>query len=279
MNVLDLFAGLGGWSAPFRERGHDVRTLDRDPAFGCDVTADLLTWDPSELGDWRPQVVTASPPCEAFSVLRIGRNWTGPDDVTPHQPKTDQARLAVALVERTRWVIDHLAPRFFVIENPRAKLRKLPAVADLERRTVNYCHLGEPFAKPSDLWGGFPPSLALPALCRCQGPLVEVDGLVWVTGPDGPCHLSAPRGSTTSIQGDTSMFDMARVAKSKFRMHPDDLIRATRAADPQVSTWDKQTLAAIRAKVPYELGLAVCLAAEADLLTGANADRYQPTLF
>ena len=28
MNVLDLFSGLGGWSAAFVERGHEVVTVD-----------------------------------------------------------------------------------------------------------------------------------------------------------------------------------------------------------------------------------------------------------
>jgi hypothetical protein len=38
VRVLDLFAGLEGWSAPFRARDHDVISVDIDPRF--DVSLD-----------------------------------------------------------------------------------------------------------------------------------------------------------------------------------------------------------------------------------------------
>lgn len=184
MKVLDLFAGLEGWSAPWRERGHEVCSVDLDPRFDVTITADILELQPADL-PWRPDVVLASPPCEGFTVMNIGKNWTRPDDDPPHQPKTDSARLALRLVERTRWLISELAPAFFIIENPRAKLRKLPVVADLERRTVTYCQYGRTYMKPTDLWGGFPPSLALAPACS----------------NGAPCHDRAPRGSRRGVQG------------------------------------------------------------------------------
>ena len=102
MRVLDLFAGLEGWSQPFRERGHDVISLDNDPRFGCDITADLLDWNPKDL-PWRPDIVLASPPCEAFSVMSIGTHWGG--GKRAYEPMTDGARLNMALVRRTVGVI------------------------------------------------------------------------------------------------------------------------------------------------------------------------------
>lgn len=238
MNVLDLFAGLGGWSAPFRERGHDVRTLDYDRRFDVDYCEDILTWDPASL-PWRPDIVLASPDCTGFTVMNIGKNWTRPDDDPPHQPKTDSARMALRLVERTRELLAILQPDFFVLENPVDKLRKLPVVADLERRTVWYCHLGETHAKPTDLWGGFPPSLLLPPVCHSRAP----------SHPDGCCcqdHAAAPRGSATpgSVQG----------IKGK-------------NAD------------AVRSEIPFELAMRVCLAAERDHAAGDRAWLTQAVLF
>ena len=242
MKVLDLFSGLGGWAEPFRARGHEVITLDFEPKFHCDITADILEWDPLSLpASWigaDDLVIVASPPCEAFSVLQIGRSWTGPNDDPPHQPKTDQARLGVKIVERTREVIDILKPAFFVLENPRAKLRKLPVVADLPRDTVSFCRYGLDFMKPTDLFGHFPPSWESRGVCDSRNaPLFKMDGRVWVTdraNGNEPCHIQAVRGSTTGIQGKLS--------------------------------------AAERAKIPFELALSICVAAELDLASGRVHD-------
>ena len=43
MQILDIFAGLGGASAAFKDRGWDVVTVDNDPRFDCTHTADLST--------------------------------------------------------------------------------------------------------------------------------------------------------------------------------------------------------------------------------------------
>lgn len=236
VRVLDLFAGLRGWSEPFAERGHDVFSIDLDERFDVSLHADILTLTPNDL-PWRPDIILASPPCEAFSVMTIGRNWT-----REHTPKTDKARLAIALVESTRRLIDDLAPAYFVIENPRAKLRKLGMLNDLDRRTVTYCQYGEPFMKPTDLWGGFPPSLVTRPMCR----------------PRAACHVAAARGSRTGIQSGSD--------RTKFRGGMiEDMIHLW-SGDPR-----RHELSALRAKIPAELALDVCLAAERDLDAGAQS--------
>lgn len=185
MRVLDLFAGLEGWSQPFRDRGHEVTSLDNNTRFDVDIHADVLAWDERSIA--RPDVVLASPPCEGFTVMNIGKNWTGPTDVPADSPKTDTARMGLRLVERTLEIIENLSPAYWVMENPRAKLRKLSVVRHIERRTVTYCQYGLTTMKPTDLWGGFPPSLELRPPCK----------------NGDPCHVSAPRGSRSvgSIQG------------------------------------------------------------------------------
>lgn len=182
MRVLDLFSGINGWGDTARARGHDVIGIDLDPRLPATIHANLLTWNPQTL-PWRPDLILASPPCEGFSVMVIGRNWSKDGQV--REPKTDSARLAIDLVRATRRIIAELQPAYFVIENPRAMLRKMPEVGDLERRTVTYCHYGEQRMKPTDLWGGFPPSLMLAPACR----------------NGDPCHVRAPRGSLTGTQG------------------------------------------------------------------------------
>lgn len=205
MRVLDLFAGMKGWSAAFAARGHSVVTLDLEPKFNCTLTVSILDVSANQLGG--PfDVVLASPPCTAFSVASIGKHW-----LRSGVPKTAEALLGQQMVAKTLELIRDLQPRYWVLENPRGMLRKLPVVANLPRVTVTYCHYGETRMKPTDLWGNFPPS--------------------WIPEPSckngDPCHVAAPRGSTTGTQGLKG--------------------------------------AALRAKVPYDLSLAFCLAAERDL--------------
>lgn len=191
MNVLDLFSGLEGWSQPARDRGHNITRVELNPIFPAEHR-DVFTYEPPpKFFD----LILASPVCGGFSVMCIGRNWHH-----DNTPKTDKARLSLAMVERTRYIISKgLKPGgFFVIENPRAKLRKLPVVADLERRTVTYCGYGEKRMKPTDLWGGFPPGLVLKEPCQ--------NGM--------PCHTAAPRGSTTGTQG----MDSAESAKIPYSL-------------------------------------------------------------
>lgn len=229
LKVLDLFAGLEGWSSAFREQGHDVCSVDFDPRFDVTITADILKLRREDLPWTDPDIILASPPCEGFTVMNIGKNWTRPTDDPPNAPKTPLAAQALALVQRTRQIIDALQPRYFIIENPRAKLRRMPIMDDLERRTVWYCHLLETAAKPTDLFGVFPPSLVLPDECHNQRASHPVDCC---------CrdHTSAPRGSRTpgSIQGVTG---------------PD--------AD------------ATRAEIPHELSRLVCDAVAHDIVKGS----------
>ncbi len=183
MKVLDLFAGLGGWSAPFIDHGHEVFSIDIDEQFPVSLHADIREVTAANL-PWKPDVIVASPPCEGFSVMTIGRNWH-----YDGRPKTPKAQLAIDLVEATLRIVRETEPVFWVMENPVGKLRKLSVVAGLERRTVTYCHYGEDRMKPTDLWSdSWPPSLRLEPMCR----------------NNDPCHVRAVRGSRTGTQSSMS---------------------------------------------------------------------------
>jgi hypothetical protein len=180
VKVLDLFSGLGGWSKPARDRGDEVFRVEIERHLPAELYADVRDITASDL-PWMPDLILASPPCEGFSVMNIGKNW-----YHDGRPKTDKARLAVELVEATLRIVDECQPSFWVMENPRDKLRVLPVVAGLERRTVTYCHYGEDRMKPTDLWSDrWPPSLVLAGPCK----------------NGDPCHVRAPRGSRTGTQG------------------------------------------------------------------------------
>lgn len=190
MKILDLYAGLRGWSDPFKQRGHEVLTLDIDPQFEADYRMSILDFDPSML-PWRPDVILASPPCEAFSVASIGTHWTGGHRA--YEPRTPHAEQSKLYVLKTLELIGQMAPKVAVIENPRGVLRKLGLIP-VDPTTVWYCRYGEEVAKPTDLWGLPFPSAWVPrpqchnnrdhpATCSCND------------------HHRARRGAKTGTQG------------------------------------------------------------------------------
>ena len=90
-----------------------------------------------------------------------------------------------------------LRPSYRVIENPRGRLRSLDLLAEVPRKTVWYCRLGLDRAKPTDLWGGFPPGLELPPPCH--------NGIA--------DHVAAPRGSRTGTQRGVSTAEAGRIPR------------------------------------------------------------------
>ncbi len=244
MRVLDLFAGLHGWSQAFKDRGHDVRTLEinpKQPATYCMDIRDFAKNPRLFLGGWVPDVILASPPCQGFSTATMGKSWSMGHEhdsvLGERRPKTPRAAEGVELVQAALRVVRDLNPRWWWLENPRATLRKLPLMDGLPRVTVTYCQYGDPTMKPTDLWGHFPDTWKPKPVCS----------------NGDPCHIRAPRGSRTGTQG------------------------GGRLLHPQMSNhngpgdWPKGHDAALRGLIPTGLSLSVCLAVEAAIEDNAAA--------
>jgi len=170
--LLELFCGTKSISKAFEQNGFKSTTLDNVKSFHPDICMNIFKWDYKEL-DPKFDVIWASPPCQGFSVCKIGMNWT-----KANQPKTFKARQSVGMVERTLEIIDYFKPKYWFIENPVGKLRVLPVVSGLPRATISYCQYGDTRMKPTDIWGTFPKGFPI-RKCK-QG---------------DKCHVSAPRGS------------------------------------------------------------------------------------
>jgi hypothetical protein len=69
LKVLVLFDGSGCVSKMARQMGYDVRTLDILPLEHIDLPMDIMQFIPAMLGDWVPDMVWASPPCETYSCI------------------------------------------------------------------------------------------------------------------------------------------------------------------------------------------------------------------
>jgi hypothetical protein len=201
-----MFAGTCSFATVAKARGHQTFTTDFDPKFKTDWTGDVMKFNVRELMDRPPDVIWASPPCEAFSVVVIGRNWHKDlrDAEGNPMPKLPRAEVGIKIARRTLEVIEEVAawrrelglPELtFFIENPRAMLRKFPMMMKLPiRHTVTYCQYGDRRQKPTDIWTN----------CKDWKPRPMCD-------KGAPCHVAAPRGSTTGTQGMKNYMEKARV--------------------------------------------------------------------
>jgi hypothetical protein len=200
MKVLELFAGSRSIGKACEELGHEVFSSDIHPFEGVDYVTDIFDFDFSKL-PWIPDIVWASPPCQAFSVACIGRNWVKGE---PFTPKTESAELGIKIAKKTLAIIEYLQllsdsfnekDLIYYIENPRGKLRKAPFMEALPLcHTVTYCQYGDTRMKPTDIWTnnfGWKPKKA------CAN--------------GDPCHVSAPRGSQTGTQGLKGDYERSKV--------------------------------------------------------------------
>ena len=187
MKVLELFAGSCSFSNVAKEYGYETFTTDYNNFDGIDYVTDILQFDYNEL-PYKPDIIWASPPCTYFSVASIGKHWN-----KDNTPKSIEAITGMAIVNKTKEIINTLQPKYFVIENPRGKLRKLDLLNSFNRVTVTYCQYGDNRMKPTDLW----------------------HNLDWTPRPmckNGmPCHVAAPRGSQTGTQGLKGNYERSKV--------------------------------------------------------------------
>ena len=168
---LDLFAGLGGFSAAFRDSDNwRVVTVDIEEEFEPDICADIMDLRPSDLPD--ADVILASPPCTMFSPAGNHDKW----DLGRHEPVAPTAREHIALVHHAVGLIQSLAPDYWFVENPRGRMRW---VLGEPAGTVTYCRYGRDYQKPTDLWGDHPRGMSYLSCSRgddCHKPNLATDG-------------------------------------------------------------------------------------------------------
>lgn len=226
MKVLDLFSGLGGWTEAFVDRGHEVTRVDHEKKFSSiphTIVTDVRMWEPEQSYD----VVLASPPCEAFSVARISRNWIG-SKTEPLVPRTKKAVEGMKLVLRTLQLLDEISPTYWWMENPSGAMKRLEMLEGITSTTITHCKYGKHYQKRTDLWGEWPDTWRPIPSCTGHprhGTVKMPNGMEFVLDADGkPCHELSRRGMKTGVQG---LKDSAT-----------------------------------RALIPYPLSLSVCLALE-----------------
>lgn len=183
MKTIELFSGTKSFSKVAKEFGHKTLTFDNDISLGPDVCMSVLEINYKLNAD----VLWCSPPCEAFSVAAIGKNW----DKDNREPISQRAKDGIALLRKTIQIIKASEPKYWFIENPRGMMRKVieeifaeEGISDYIRNTITYCQYGDTRMKPTDIWTNCSEWKPKP-MCK--------NGM--------PCHESAPRGSRTGTQG------------------------------------------------------------------------------
>lgn len=178
-HALDLFAGTGSATKAFEEHPDwEVTKVELNERFEADMHEDVSDLEPKDF-DKDFDFIWASPPCTKFSVAAIGHHWDKTND--NYYPEKKECVESVSLVYQTLYLMNQLNPEYWVLENPRAMLRK---IIGMPAGTVTYCQYGDSRMKPTDLWGRLPESFEFKS---CSN------------GAD--CHDSAPRGSQTGTQG------------------------------------------------------------------------------
>ena len=143
---IDLCSGLGGFSRAFVDAGWEVITVDIEPKFKPKIVADLTAIDWQQfhatvLKGRTPDLLLASPPCERFSLTNGSHRFNG-------WPKPGIGK-ALAIVGAVLESIAILHPHFYVIENPKARLRWFIGTP---RHSIRQSDYGFKTMKPTDLW-------------------------------------------------------------------------------------------------------------------------------
>ena len=191
MKVLELFAGSCSFSNVAATYGFETYTTDIKQFGDIDNVSDIFDFDYKNL-DFQPDIIWASPPCTTFSVASCYHHWTAPDESGNREPKTENAKNGLLLLEKTIEIIDYFNPKYYFIENPRGLMRKMGAVEHLPRYTVSYCQYGDTRMKPTDIWTN-----------------LEFDAKLCKNG--ATCHEAAPRGSKTGTQGLKNNYERSKI--------------------------------------------------------------------
>lgn len=149
VTILDLFCGTKSWSKPF-EGKNSIISVDIKHEFNPTLCRDILNWnyiaDIDKLGFNKIDIIFASPPCNLY--FTPIKTPSGIRVFTEEEFNTSKQ-----LVDKTIEIMEHFKPKFYLIENPKGKMRYMyPFIFHKMFKTFDYCMYGLPYKKPTDLW-------------------------------------------------------------------------------------------------------------------------------
>jgi hypothetical protein len=155
---IELFSGSKTISTVAGvEFGYSVFNVDIEDKYSPALCADIMQLRLNQIPNRnRVFCLWASLPCTFFTILNIADHWE--KIVYSHRqylyvPRSESARLAIKLLEKTIWLIKKINPVYFFIENPRGALRHMPQMNFAPYLyTVSYNDFGADCYKPTDIF-------------------------------------------------------------------------------------------------------------------------------
>lgn len=139
MKILELFCGTKSFSKVANENLHSTFTVDIESKYEPNLCINILDFDIKMLGDFKPDMIWASPPCTEYSVAK-----------SRGKRKLDEAD---KLVLKTLDIIKQINPKIWIIENPQTGLLKTRKfMQGIPFTDVSYCKYGKPYRKQTRLW-------------------------------------------------------------------------------------------------------------------------------
>jgi hypothetical protein len=130
--ILDLCAGTGAWSEPYRLAGYEVVRVTLP-------LQDVRTFQPPEREVWG---VLAAPPCTHFSVS--GARWWKEKD------RRGLTWEGLGVVQACLRLIERVQPTWWALENPVGRLRRYLGPPRYSFQPYEY---GDPWLKRTCIWG------------------------------------------------------------------------------------------------------------------------------
>lgn len=200
MKVLELFCGTKSISNAFKERGHEVFTVDWQKDFEPTLCADIMTLTVEgilQLCGGKPDVIWASPDCTTYSIAGHRSHRVKNEETGECVPVSEYAVFCDAVNRHVIELIEAIRPKVYFIENPMGMFRKMRFIQGIPRYTVTYCQYDYPFMKPTDIFTNHPNPKFKPP---CKN--------------GSPCHVPSPRGSQQGMTAIRSKSERARIPKA-----------------------------------------------------------------
>lgn len=134
MRVLELFSGTGSIGKICAERDHECISVDN--TLPATINADILTWDYKVYPVGHFDLITASPVCAWWSVLR--NSWIGRSGYTKESLQDDIDTKGKPMVDKVIEILNYFQPDYYWIENPQSGKMKT-YITELPYYDVDYC--------------------------------------------------------------------------------------------------------------------------------------------